>query len=95
MIIAAVAPILCADGSQSFILNSTITGGAANYSYIWTGPNGFSSTDADPTLVGVTSANAGVYTLLATDANGCETEAVSTTVEITDCLLYTSPSPRD
>ena len=50
----------------------------------WTGPNGFTSTDADPILSGVSSINAGVYTLNVTDANGCSIDAISITIEITD-----------
>jgi PKD repeat protein len=39
--------------------------------YSWTGPNGFTSTDATWTIENATTANAGTYTLTVTDQNGC------------------------
>jgi len=43
-----------------------VTGGAAPYTFAWTGPGGFSSTDEDLTGLG-----AGSYDLVITDANSC------------------------
>jgi trimeric autotransporter adhesin len=40
-------------------------------SWAWTGPNGFSSPLQNPTISGVGSALAGVYTVNAKDINGC------------------------
>ncbi len=59
------------DGS----IDLDITGGAAPYSVIWTGPNGFISTAEDLSGIG-----AGSYAALITDVNGC---AVSSTLPIT------------
>lgn len=42
-----------------------------NVSYSWTGPNGFSSSQQNPTISNVSLAENGSYTLLLTDANGC------------------------
>jgi PKD repeat protein len=39
--------------------------------YFWTGPNGFTSSDATWTISPANTANAGTYTLTVTDANGC------------------------
>lgn len=50
-------------------------------SYSWTGPAGFSSVLANPTLIGVTAANAGVYTLNAA-AGTCVLPAASVTVTV-------------
>ncbi len=49
-------------------LNSVPVGGGAPYTYAWTGPNSFSSTVQNPTINGVTPAEAGTYTLVITDA---------------------------
>lgn len=51
--------------------------------YLWTGPNGFTSTEED-----LTELEAGIYTIVVTDANGCTD---SKTVEILDQTvgLYT------
>ena len=53
--------------------NSTIVGGTAPYTYDWTGPNGFTSTDAD-----ITMSDQGSYFLVVTDANDCTAEDVVT-----------------
>ncbi len=45
----------------------TVAGGTAPYTYSWTGPNGYTSTDEDPIGMGP-----GDYTGVITDANGCE-----------------------
>ena len=48
-------------------------------SFQWTGPNGFTSTDQNPTIASASSANSGVYTFVAS-LNGCSTTA---TVNVT------------
>ena len=79
--------VLCADGSQNINLNATVTGGLADYTYIWSGPNGFASFVENPILFSVTSANAGIYTLIVTDANGCIADEVSVNIIITDGIV--------
>ncbi|MFO0839494.1 MAG: lamin tail domain-containing protein [Phycisphaerae bacterium] len=49
-------------------------------SYSWTGPNGFSSNLQNPSIAGVTAADAGLYTLTVTDGNGCMASASTTVV---------------
>ena len=51
-------------------------------SYSWTGPNGFTSTQQNPTITNVTAAAAGVYSLIVTNSSGCTSLAVTTTVVI-------------
>jgi len=65
----------CTAGSNSAIcdggsINLTETGGDA-VSWSWTGPNSFSSTDQNPSIANVTSAEAGTYTVSILDAKGC------------------------
>ncbi len=50
------------DGS----IDITTSGGTQPYTYSWTGPNGFTSTNED-----ITGLSAGQYSLTITDANGC------------------------
>lgn len=50
------------DGS----INITVSGGTAPYTYSWTGPNGFTSTNEDPSGL-----ESGDYDVTVTDANGC------------------------
>ncbi|HRH68677.1 MAG TPA: gliding motility-associated C-terminal domain-containing protein, partial [Flavobacteriales bacterium] len=58
------------NGSSDGSIDLTASGGAGGYSYSWNGPNGFGSTDEDPT-----SLAAGDYNVLITDLNGCSTTA--------------------
>lgn len=44
-------------------------------SYLWTGPNGFTSTQQNPTVNNVSVANTGNYTISVSDANGCSNSA--------------------
>jgi len=45
-------------------------GGPAPYTYSWTGPNGFSSTLQNPTIVNATAAASGTYSVTVSDAAG-------------------------
>ncbi|MFK8056606.1 MAG: SprB repeat-containing protein [Saprospiraceae bacterium] len=53
--------------------------GSGGGDYLWSGPQGFSSSDASPTIPTATADRAGTYTILVTDANGCTD---MTTVEV-------------
>ena len=44
--------------------------GGTNYS--WTGPNGFTSTDQNPTIINATTLNSGEYSCLITGTGGCD-----------------------
>jgi large repetitive protein len=55
-------------------INLTATGGS---SYAWTGPDGFTSASATPTIASATLAKAGTYTVTVTNA-GCSTTASTT-----------------
>ncbi len=77
-------PTASASNSGPYCVGETIelsaTGGT---SYAWTGPAGFSSTLPDPTIPDAQPENAGVYTVVVTDDNGCSASA-ETTVEFLD-----------
>jgi hypothetical protein len=71
-------PLSCA-ASNNGTVASNVTGGTPSYSYAWTGPNGFTSNDAN--LSGLAD---GEYCATVTDAIGCF---------ITECVLVdTLPS---
>ncbi len=59
-------------------LNLTGSGGVT---YSWSGPNGFASTQQNPSITNVTLSNNGTYSLTVTDANGCS-NSTSTLVTI-------------
>ncbi len=57
-------------GSPTGAIDVTATGGTPGYSYSWSGPNGFTSTDED-----ISDLAAGTYTVTVTDSNNCTNEA--------------------
>ncbi|MBK8599133.1 MAG: immunoglobulin domain-containing protein [Holophagales bacterium] len=70
-------------------IGSTInlsTPAVAGATYAWTGPNGFSSADQNPTIPSATVAMAGTYSVTAT-VGGCASPASTTSV--------TESDPRD
>ena len=54
-----------------------------NTTYSWTGPNGFASTNQNPSISNATSAASGAYLVTVTDSNGCTSAAGSTTALVT------------
>ena len=60
------------------ILN--LFGGPSGNTYAWTGPNGFTSTLQNPSIINVTTAAAGVYNLTVTNSFGCVSTANTTVV---------------
>jgi hypothetical protein len=60
--------------TNSDILLTAFSGsnfGNASNAYRWTGPNGFTSTEQNPTIPNGTALNSGTYTVTATNAGGC------------------------
>jgi hypothetical protein len=56
---------------QTVNLFANLTGGKPLVSYSWTGPNGFTSTQQDPTIFNTTTAATGWYRLSVVDGYGC------------------------
>jgi gliding motility-associated-like protein/fimbrial isopeptide formation D2 family protein/uncharacterized repeat protein (TIGR01451 family) len=61
------------------IVLSTTTNAA---SYVWTGPNGFSSSLQNPSVVNATLIDSGSYNLFVIDANGCPSGDTSVQVSV-------------
>jgi len=84
--------LLC-NGDNSGSIDLTISGGTLPYSFSWTGPNGFTSTSED-----IDNLEAGFYSCIVTDANGCTTSLLNYEIEeppvigvnpiVTDVLCY-------
>lgn len=68
------------DESSGMIYVESVTGGTEPYSFVWTGPNGFYSTDKD--IFGLSD---GLYQLTVTDANGC-TQTIEYLLDIASVL---------
>lgn len=76
------APLqVCLNGTA----NLSVSSNPAGASYSWSGPAGFTSTAANPTIASVTNANVGTYSVSVTDINGC------TATTTTSISLYTAP----
>jgi hypothetical protein len=56
---------------DSIKLNMIITDGKEPFTYNWTGPNGFTSTEISPSIPNASLAAAGDYTATITDGYGC------------------------
>ncbi|MEL1230914.1 MAG: SprB repeat-containing protein, partial [Candidatus Neomarinimicrobiota bacterium] len=69
------------NGSDDGSIDLSVSGGTASYSYSWTGPNSFTSTNED-----LTDLSPGTYTVIVTDANNC-TDTESFTITEPDELL--------
>jgi hypothetical protein len=65
------------EGGTLQLTASTVTGAT----YAWTGPNGYTSTQQNPVISGVTSSAAGVYSVRAT-VGGCASASATTTVVV-------------
>ncbi|MFN5620781.1 MAG: PKD-like domain-containing protein [Flavobacteriales bacterium] len=77
-------------GSE-FYLNANPDGGASPYSYAWTGPNGFTSTQENPVVTNSAStAINGTYNLTITDGLGCVQNG-STTVSVSSLPNVLTP----
>ncbi len=67
---------VCEGGTLS-LSTATVTGGT----YLWNGPNGFTSTSATPSIPNVTTAATGTYSVVIT-VSGCPSPAGTTAVTI-------------
>lgn len=65
-------------------------------SYDWSGPNGFTSANQNPTRTNITLADSGIYTVTVTNASGCEdTAQVRVIVNPNAALALTSGAGSD
>ncbi|WP_158091644.1 PKD-like domain-containing protein [Christiangramia flava] len=71
---------ICQEGTIQ--LSANLEGGRDPITYQWTGPNGFSSSEANPVIENATTDNSGDYQLSITDFYGCSNAVKTTTVEV-------------
>jgi len=69
-------------------LKLNVTNPVANAIYSWTGPNGFTSSAMNPFIANVTTANAGVYSLIIT------VDTVSSSPVTTTVVVYPNPDVK-
>lgn len=89
--ITPAAPVVMANASATILCSGndlTLTGSVTGTTtYLWNGPDGFTSTDLNPAAITVGTASAGIYTLTA--SNSCGT-ITATTAAIT---INVTPTP--
>ncbi len=79
-------------GGSNYTLGSSFSHNDLNRSFLWTGPNNFSSTSSNATINNVSSINAGVYTLSVTYSGACSGVATATTqisINVPSIYAYT------
>ena len=97
-VVVNATPATPAPGSNSPVcVNSTInlTAPSSSGTYVWSGPNGFSSTSQNPSIPNATTANAGTYSVYITE-NGCASTAGTVTVNVVNPPVtpsFTTNSP--
>ncbi len=72
-------------------LTSAVNGGTPPYSYSWTGPNGYTSTDQSPIIPEAETTDFGDYFVTATDVNGCSDTDIVTVMD--DQFVNCCPLP--
>ena len=65
-------------GSELDLSTPTVAGGT----YSWTGPNGFTSTQQNPSIATATPAASGTYSVTVTTVNGCPSAGGTTTATV-------------
>jgi len=86
------APPITATSNSPVCLNSTIqlsTNAVANAKYLWTGPNGFTSTLQNPTIDSAAKSASGVYSVYLI-INGCTSLPKTDTVQVDDPPIATA-----
>lgn len=79
-------------------INISVTGGTPNYTYAWTGPNGFTASTED-----ISGLEDGTYSVTITDDNGCTTTINNIVVmpgtnsidEVEESLFVVYPNPTN
>ncbi len=82
-VISSNSPLCSIPGQNLFLNGPTVAG----VTYIWTGPNGFTSSVEDPLLLNVTTANAGIYSLQLSNGT-CFSNVSTTRVDIADLANF-------
>jgi len=73
--ISTLTPFVCEGETVSL-------SGSGGTTYYWTGQSGFVSTEQNPVISNITPENGGEYTLIVTDANGCQSNPAIIYIEI-------------
>ncbi len=64
------------------------------YNYLWTGPNGYASSDAHAVIPNATADDSGTYTLVVTNQDGCSSLPFTVNVAIPEVVATPSAAPQ-
>ena len=89
---------VCGDAGDDLVLQVRDLNGGMIVGYDWSGPNGFSSTEATPIIAAATQAASGTYTVTITSANGCGSATTSKNIVVgsqpnTPLVTVSDPTP--
>ncbi len=65
------------------VMSANVLGGMMPMTYTWSGPNSFTSTSLNDSILSAAAANAGVYSVTVTDYHGCTVSASTASATIT------------
>jgi hypothetical protein len=86
------APEVCA--GSTLAITSTPSGGTNPYTFVWSGPNGFTTSTQNINRANATVSMSGTYSVTVTDNKGCSgTSSVNTTVNPNPTVQVGSNSP--
>ena len=66
---------------SNLVLKANLQGNSTGLTFVWTGPNGFSSTVENPVIINATTENNGQYILLVTNNAGCSYNQATNVIE--------------
>lgn len=89
--------VLCPEATASYsgtpcTGNSITLEAGGGTTYLWSGPNGFSSNNQNPTLGPLTPADAGTYSVTVSNASGCEDIAQVVISVFPEVTVSTNPA---
>ena len=90
------APFASANSNSPICAGSTLNlnSGSEGNTYLWTGPNSFTSTELSPIIANTTVSATGTYTITITNANNCtSTATTAVTVNAIPAATASSNSP--
>ncbi|WP_337045176.1 Ig-like domain-containing protein, partial [Emticicia sp. 17c] len=82
-------PTASATGDTECEGDMIVLGASGGTSYSWSGPNGFSSSDQNPTIINTTPNMTGIYTVTVTNSDNCTATA---TASVTVNAIPSAPS---
>ncbi|SMD31639.1 gliding motility-associated C-terminal domain-containing protein [Reichenbachiella faecimaris] len=78
---------------DDILFNATAGATGTTISYVWTGPNDFTSTDEDHVITGISADQSGEYYVTATSSAGCEKSSAVEVISVTSLPIVSVQNP--